>query len=492
MTDDDRGLAEANRGSAALTVLLIDSDSQHRDQCSRLIAEDGHTVWGAADLITAANFVAEQAPDVIIAETTLLDGDGADPLDDLRLQAPNARAILMAAGPPDATFLALSKRHPIYGYHDKNHGSASLRLWLKAAQESADCSATIAGTRRRLQLALESVSDLHKIQSLEEALEAILESALRLTGGREAFVAARMSDPVGKPPIEGFGEFVQTIDDYVVGATTADNYSEGHTVDKLEAVPTRILTRAVEERHQVIEEGHRVLPLILAEHILGLAYVEQPNAKNDSEVLHLFGSQAAAAIRNAALFELATVDATTRVFQKAFTLDRLRETLKLAWRKAFPVSVLMIDIDKFKELNDSYGHITGDRALRHLGKLLKDHVRDSDIVGRFGGDEFLIILIDANHDGADIVAERLYEALASERRRPELSPVPPLKTSLGMATLDPGDVPPMEVGLPDFGRVIDALVHEADSSMYAARRKARGMFAGRTLSWADFVDPSRG
>jgi diguanylate cyclase (GGDEF)-like protein len=147
----------------------------------------------------------------------------------------------------------------------------------------------------------------------------------------------------------------------------------------------------------------------------------------------------------------------------------------------------MIDIDSFKELNDIYGHITGDRALRHLGKLLKDHVRDSDIVGRFGGDEFLIILIDANHDGADIVAERLYEALNSERGRPDPGHVPALKTSMGMATLDPGDVPPMQYGLPDFAQVIDALVHEADGSMYAARREARGMFAGRTLSWVDFV-----
>jgi diguanylate cyclase (GGDEF)-like protein len=231
-----------------------------------------------------------------------------------------------------------------------------------------------------------------------------------------------------------------------------------------------------------------VLPLALGDHVLGLAYLDRPADDTDNrDLLQLFGSQAAAAIRNAVLFELATVDATTRVFQKAFTLDRLRETLKLAWRKAFPVSVLMIDIDAFKELNDRHGHVVGDRALRHLGRLLKDNVRDSDIVGRFGGDEFLVVLIDANHDGADIVAERLYQALAAERGRPWPSSVPPLKTSMGMASLDPGDVPPMDFGFPDFGHVIEALVHEADTSMYAARREAKGMFAGRTLTWAQFA-----
>ncbi len=487
MIDNDETLGEANRRFGSLTVLLIDSDSQHRDQCSRLVAEGGHSAWGAADLIAAANFVADQAPDLIIAEAALLDANGADPLGDLRFRSPDVPVILMGAGPPDTTFRSLSDHHRIFGYYDKNHGVGSLRLWLKAAHARARDHDVMDRTRRRLRRILESIPELHKIQSLDEVQEAILVKALALMGGREAFVAARMSDPVGKPPIEGFAEYVQTIDDYVVGAATKDEYRKGTTVDGLASVPTQVMARAVEERRHVIEDCHGVLPLVLAEHVLGLAYIEQPDAGDDGELLHLFGCQAASAIRNAVLFELATVDATTRVFQKAFTLDRLRETLKLAWRKAFPVSVLMIDIDSFKQLNDRYGHVTGDRALRHLGKLLKDHVRDSDIVGRFGGDEFLIILIDANHDGADIVAERLYETLTHESDRPGPAHVPPLKTSMGMATLDPGGVPPMQYGLPDFAQVVDTLVHEADASMYAARREERGMFAGRTLNWADFT-----
>lgn len=483
---------DRNRRSAGLVALIIESDPQYREQCRQLIAENGHSAWAAADLIAAADYITDQGPDIIFAESALLEPDDGAALGDLCNRAPGVPIILMGAGPPDALVASLATRHTIYGYHDKNHGEEGLRFWLSAASASARGGVAIQRLRRRLQLVLAAVPDLHTIQSLDDVLETILERALELTGGREAFVAARMSDPVGKPPIEGFGEFVQTIDDYVVRATTAGDFPKGRTIDSLDAVTTQVLARAVEERRQVIEDGHRALPLVLAEHVLGLAYLKQPDAEDESELFQLFGCQAAAAIRNAVLFELATVDATTRVFQKAFTLDRLRETLKLAWRKAFPVSVLMIDIDSFKELNDQYGHVMGDRALRHLGKLLKDQVRDSDIVGRFGGDEFLVILIDANHDGADIVAERLYEALTSERGRVGPGRVPPLKTSLGMATLDPGDVPPMQHGLPDFAQVIDALVHEADSSMYAARRAARGMFAGRTLSWADFVKPGSG
>jgi diguanylate cyclase (GGDEF)-like protein len=486
VNDNDLTPTGANHLPAGFTVLVIDSDAQERNTASRVVADAGHDALEAADLPSAAKLLVDQAPDLIVAESTLLDGDGRDSLGDLRRQASQAQVVLTGVGPPGTTVRSLSRRHVIFGYHDKNHGSDGLRLWLNAASARARDAGDIERTRRRLQQVVESVPALHKIQSLDDVVETILERALELMEGRGGFVAARMSDPVGKPPIEGFSESVQTIDDYVVGAVTADGYLKGRSVDSLSNVPLESVSKAVQDRRPVVGERYGVLPLVLAEHVLGLAFVESVKIGDDGELLQLFGNQAAAAIRNAVLFELATIDATTRVFQKAFTLDRLRETLKLAWRKAFPVSVLMIDINSFKELNDRYGHVTGDRALRHLGELLKANVRDSDIVGRFGGDEFLVILIDANHDGADIVAERLYQALAGERVRLEPGRVPPLETSMGMATLDPGDVPPMEYGLPDFAQVMDTLVHEADASMYAARRQERGMFRGRTLNWADF------
>lgn len=479
---------EASRDPEGFTVLLIDSDPAYLDECTKLIANDGQTARGAEDLDAAADFLAKQTPKVIAADVSVLDTDGADSLGQLRALAPAATLILAGTGPPKDAFQVLSQRHDIFGYHDKSHGHDGLRLWVRAARACAQQGTALSQTRHRIRQVLESVPHLHQIQSLDDVLEAILERSLELMGGQDAFVAARMSDPVGKPPIEGFSDATHRIDDYIVGAATVEDYPKGTTVDKLKAVPTNVMERAVAEQSHLIQDQHGVLPLALGDHVLGLAYLDRPADDTDNrDLLQLFGSQAAAAIRNAVLFELATVDATTRVFQKAFTLDRLRETLKLAWRKAFPVSVLMIDIDAFKELNDRHGHVVGDRALRHLGRLLKDNVRDSDIVGRFGGDEFLVVLIDANHDGADIVAERLYQALAAERGRPWPSSVPPLKTSMGMASLDPGDVPPMDFGFPDFGHVIEALVHEADTSMYAARREAKGMFAGRTLTWAQFA-----
>jgi diguanylate cyclase (GGDEF)-like protein len=204
-------------------------------------------------------------------------------------------------------------------------------------------------------------------------------------------------------------------------------------------------------------------------------------------LLQIFGSQAAAAIRNAVLYELATIDSTTRVYRKSFTLERLRETIKLAWRKAFSVSVLMLDINSFKELNDRHGHVAGDRALRQLGAALKANVRDSDIVGRFGGDEFLVVLIDADNEGADIVVERLHAMLTSERVESWPSDVVPLQLTMGMATLRPGDTHPVELGFPDFPAIVESIVGEADAAMYRARREGVPQSHGRLLTWPDFI-----
>lgn len=479
------GILHAEHG---LSALLIDSDPRFLREASRLIAEEGHRAWGAEDLIAAANFLADHSPDLLLVEFELLQMDGADPLGDLRARAPGARAIVTAAGPPDERLRALCRSHGIFGYHDKGHGAEALRLWLCAAFANARQLETLRKTRHGICKVIDAVPDLHRLQSLEAVQTAILSQLGTLMGSEQAFVAARMSDPVGKPPIEGFTHSPQTTDDYVIGAANTDAYPVGARVDKLRSIPGHLLNRAVEERVQVIDHRHGVLPLTLAEHVLGLAYANRPcGGDGDLELLQIYASQAAAAIRNAALFELATIDATTRVFQKAFTLDRLRETLKLAWRKAFPVTVLMIDIDQFKELNDRCGHVVGDRALRQLGTLLKENVRDSDVVGRFGGDEFLIILIDANHVGADIVADRLHRVLEHRRNRPWLDGVPPLKASMGLATLEPGEVPPQELGFPKFQQVVERLVAEADAAMYQARREGVIMRAGSTLTWTEFA-----
>lgn len=472
----------------SLSVLLVDSDRQFVSRGCELIAADGHLAWGAEDLIAAANFLADQRPDLMLVELDLLEADGADPLGDLRARAPGAPTIISAYGPPDERLGALARVHEIYGYHDKAHGASGLRLWVRAGLKAGRQQRAIRKMRSSLKQLLAATPELHRIQSLDEVLETIMGELRKLLAAEHSFVAARLSDPVGKPRIEGLGDTPPSIDDYVVGAGDHPSYAPGARLDALKSVPTELLRRALEERANLIDDHHGVLPLALAEHVLGLAYLSAPvRASSDADLLRLFSGQAAAAIRNAALYELATVDSTTRVYRKSFTLERLRETIKLAWRKLLPVTVMMVDIDSFKEINDRYGHVVGDHVLRNVGQLLKANVRDSDIVGRFGGDEFLIVLIDASGTGAIIVAERLHAALADAAANGWPHGLPEPHLSMGRVSLEPTEGWPERGGFPDFTHIVERIVSEADSAMYIARREARGLFAAAALTWADFT-----
>lgn len=474
------------QAAEGLSVLLVDSDPGFLSWNCQLIAEDGHRAWGAEDLIAAANFLADQTPGLLVVEVALLDMDGADPLGDLRERAPGAPVVLTASGAPDERFRAFCRDHDIFGYHDKEHGSDALRLWVRAALLLASQANVVGRTRLGMRQILNAVPELHRLQSIEEVLEAILEQVGPLVGGKAGFVAARFSDPIGKPRLEETDSAPQTVDDFAVGAVANDGFPHGATLDQL-SLPSDLLKRAVEERSQLIDEHHAVVPLTLAEHVLGVAYLSNPTpATRDSDLLQLYATQAASAIRNAALYELATIDPTTRVFRKAFALERLSETLKLAWRKAFPVSVVMVDIEQFRDVNEQYGHVAGDRALRYLGQLLKRNVRDSDIVGRFGGDEFLLVLIDAKHDGAHTAVQRLYGALGRQAGRPWPESLPPISVSMGIASLEPGEEEYKERGFPNFDVVIERLISEADGAMFRARLDPRSALDSPVLGWTDF------
>ncbi len=480
--------AETKDAESPFSVLIVDSDSGFTKLSCELIAQRGHRAWGARDLIAAVSFLHDQTPDLLMVEMALLEMDGADPLGDLRSHAPEAPVVITNGGPPDERFKKFSGAHDIFGYLDKAHGGEGLLLWLDSALSVVRQLEDMRQTRHQLRQVLEAVPELHQIQSLDQVLEAILLRIHALLGGQKSFVAARLSDPVGRPPIEGFKVSPNSIADYVIGAGSLD-YPPGNQVDQLKSVPQSELLRAIDECRGIIEEKYGVLPLSLGEHILGLAYLDHPHSKkHDEDVVQLFTHQAAAAIRNAALYEMATIDSTTRVFRKAFALDRLRESLKLGWRKAFPVTVLMTDIDQFKELNDEHGHVVGDRALRYMGRVLKRAVRDSDIVGRFGGDEFIVVLVDANREGSAIVAERLYSAIM-DGNAPRPESVPPMKVSIGMASLEPDERAPIDYGFPDFEKVVETLVERADLAMYKARREDSRMCTGPVLGWADFARP---
>ena len=159
---------------------------------------------------------------------------------------------------------------------------------------------------------------------------------------------------------------------------------------------------------------------------------------------------------NATLRELSTTDELTNTHNRRSFIDCLRIEWTRATRLGAPLSLLMIDVDRFKAYNDSFGHVAGDEVLQQLARLLCDTARSVDVVARYGGEEFAVILPDADEAGAAKFAERFRVAIESANW-----PRRNLTVSVGVAT--------RKEQTQDAGALLD----RADNALYRAKRNGR-------------------
>jgi diguanylate cyclase (GGDEF)-like protein len=169
--------------------------------------------------------------------------------------------------------------------------------------------------------------------------------------------------------------------------------------------------------------------------------------------------------------ERAFIDDVTEAFNARYLLSTVENEIQRAERYGNPLSVLFLDLDRFKMVNDQYGHLVGSETLRRLSRLLEHCVRQVDTLARYGGDEFTIVLVDTDHASALRIAERIRHTVESEvfeiGREARLS----LTISIGVATC------------PDHGDSRDVLLDAADKAMYRAKSEGRN----RVSSAADLA-----
>ena len=160
------------------------------------------------------------------------------------------------------------------------------------------------------------------------------------------------------------------------------------------------------------------------------------------------------------LREQSTHDALTGLYNRRYLEETLGRELVSAERHGYPVSVIMGDLDHFKAVNDSYGHLAGDEVLRVFGALMRQHARGSDIYCRYGGEEFLLVMPQMAEDSAVERAEQLRLAMAASPVPYGASPIA-VTASFGVATF------------PRDGSTGDELIAAADSALYAAKAAGR-------------------
>jgi len=182
-------------------------------------------------------------------------------------------------------------------------------------------------------------------------------------------------------------------------------------------------------------------------------------------LLELIAPYAASALENAWLFTkletLAITDELSGVYNRHHFNHALKQEFERSVRYRRPLAIIVVDIDNFKIINDRYGHICGDEVIRQYGKILKDNVRSTDILARFGGDEFAIIMPETNAQQALIVTRKI-EELCNQRKflldQDEIN----VTISIGLAQLDhEKDMKPED------------LIHNADNAMYQAKSQGK-------------------
>ena len=170
--------------------------------------------------------------------------------------------------------------------------------------------------------------------------------------------------------------------------------------------------------HVVNKQVRSVLavPLLVGERVVGVLSLQsrRPHAYDDHQlsVLATIAQQAAVAVENAHHYTLATIDSLTGLHLRDYFFRRFEEEYTRVKRYAGAFSILMLDLDGFKEMNDQHGHLAGDRYLRALGAAIRTRMRGADLACRYGGDEFCILLPETDLAGARPIAERLRLALA--------------------------------------------------------------------------------
>ncbi len=236
-------------------------------------------------------------------------------------------------------------------------------------------------------------------------------------------------------------------------------FSEG---TKTEDLPADVLIKA----------GPLEVPITYRNSVIGVLVVEDDRLGRDWEneevlMVKTVADQLAIAISHARLFRQvqtqAMTDALTGLYNHRYFQERLDRETKLADRNNAEVSLILLDLDHLKRINDTHGHRAGDAALCHVARMMQATVREVDVCARYGGEEFVIVLPQCGRDDAINVAERLREAIASN----PVKRIGQITASIGVATY------------PTAAKTIEELIEMADRAMYLA--KAAGRNRVRTL-----------
>jgi len=169
-------------------------------------------------------------------------------------------------------------------------------------------------------------------------------------------------------------------------------------------------------------------------------------------------------MRNRILSEVSARDSLTGLYNRWYVMEKIESEMNRSLRHGSPVTVLMMDIDHFKRVNDTWGHAAGDQVLKAVGQVLRDSCRVYDVPGRYGGEEFCVVLPETAIGNSPAVAERIRTRVESSLVAFEDLSIH-VTASIGIAGI--------EAGAADAAQTANALIDRADRALYVAKHRGR-------------------
>lgn len=481
--------------TSGYTILLVDDNLEYREATRFLLEHEGHTVLTAENGPDALAIIKENQVDLLLLDYYMPEMTGEEVVYELRKFNPTIQVILQTGYSSEQPPRELLRRLDIQGYYDKSEGPEKLLLWTDVGLKAAYSIQLLTKSRQGLQYILNITPEMHKIQPLTDLLQGILWQVSGLLGVVNSFLAV-----VGEGGIrhakhgktEGFLALVDEDTDLVVHATTGGftsnvKISEILDHDKIQAIREILQDGTIKLLPEIT-----VVPLKVGEVTIGMIYLDRRvSMPQDQELLNVFANQAAVAIQNIELYELATIDQLTGLYVRSFFEKWMTRELRTSFRSQQALSFLMVDLDKLKRINDIAGHLAGDDALATVGDILRQATRETDILGRYGGDEFTILLPQTSSKDAETIGRRII-SLFEGKTIPSPEGDLPLLGSVGISTLEPHALTnediPRPVNMEYFDDVGTMLIKNADIALYASKKAGGGqLHVSAPATWPPFA-----
>lgn len=485
---------------APARILVADDDPAVLESIGWLLKENGYEVARAADGSSCLDSLGERTPDLLLLDILLPDTEGFQLLE--RIKADDRwhdlPVLMLSSLPPeDASVRALGLgavdfiRKPFRPKEllarvqaHLRHGAVfrATRAALQRTQDELHRAQEDAESRRKLVDILHEVTGDLSVSELYQLLVGRAARALGVShcsvvlakaGTRTATVVAAVENPKitslevsldRYPELEAALETGQPV--LVENIATHPLYDGVRQVWGLEGIVVNI--RSVIALPFTVDRGAYGVFLVrrtLDQEPLGPADLEFAEAVITAAVAVI---QRARMVEhtmadNARLEQLAQTDPLTQLLNRRALSETITAEMERALRYDASLALLMIDLDHFKRVNDTYGHLIGDDVLRDIAQLLRSNVRERDVVARYGGEEFLVLLPDTDDAGAEAFAEQIRSAVAthtfSSRPREEGISV---TASIGVATFPAARI-----------ETVEDLFARADAALYRAKAEGR-------------------